>query len=145
MSSARLFSSFSFQRTIQKTIEEWTVLGHVILSLSDIYLTCKGHKLIWAVLYPYFCWGLFKRGPHNYHLLSTAVRHVDLTMFVESLFCTYAPAYSLGLSHTKPHECCLVIGWWWCNVLWQEEPNAFEGISEVIDPAGNSVAGVVLI
>lgn len=36
-----------------------------------------------------------------------------------SLFCTCAPAYSPGLCQAKPLRKPNVIGWRWCNVLWQ--------------------------
>lgn len=56
---------------------------------------------------------------HSWSKLVNVQPCVALSMFVELLFCTYAPAYSLDRCHTKPHECRLVIGWRWCNVVWQ--------------------------
>lgn len=85
-----------------------------VLSLAlirwDSYL-----PFIW---YPYLCSGLFRaRITQMISFCYVDGWHVDLS--VCSLACS--PACPPGLCHTKPHESRLVIGWWWCNGVWQKK------------------------
>lgn len=65
--------------------------------------------------------------------------HVDLPV------CSPSPAYSPGPCHTKPHDCCLVIGWWWCNGVWWKKQHDLRRMRETDLLSLISITGMTLI